>query len=99
MKKAELRAAVEAKLAEVGFAGHLWFWLDHPNELELLVGSEKRNIEFRSGMSKRKLAHELGVIEGWANRSRPSRRPLPKGPKPKPMKDHQYGLFDGAQAA
>jgi hypothetical protein len=67
VKRDEIRTAVNAKLAEVGFPC-VYRWVNRPAKLELLVGSNLREIPFKSGMTRRQLEYELGRIEDWADR-------------------------------
>lgn len=68
MKRDEIRAIVNEKLADVGFDPAVFRWVNRPAQLELLVGDTVRIVSLKSGMSRRQLDYEFGRIEGWADR-------------------------------
>lgn len=59
------RARVEEHLGKVGFVPGRYVWTKGPSRLVLLVGDTLREIKLHAGMSRERLAYELGRIAAW----------------------------------
>lgn len=65
MKREDIRAAINAVVAEYGI-GDLVEWPDRPPALRVLVGGHIWLISARAGMSKKALGFELGKLDTLA---------------------------------
>lgn len=63
MKKAAIRAEVEAALKSLGFRKGQYKWTGCT--LDLVIGHSFKEMRFPSGMSRRALTWELGRLTGW----------------------------------
>ena len=66
MTRQVFQERVAAHLAQTGFAPNTYTWAAKPTRLLLIVKGEFRELPMRAGMSKEKLAFQLGRIAGWA---------------------------------
>ncbi len=90
MKRAEIRKAVNAHLDALGYAGGSWLW--NGAELIVVIDGKLMNLRMRSGIAKRELLFNLGIIKGWAQIA--GIRPAPK-PKAGQMNGHKVSRHPG----